>query len=180
MENQMQNLQLAVDNFEQLAKDQKTYGTEKHIDAQNKCFEILNESFGWNFDHKGKEKHRDYITNATDTEIALYLKEVVIPDLQTYGVHTPQLTTELYKELKAYELKVKDLSWGNDEGDSIQVNDNCIVWVPNSNYSHWGYVPFLTSYVESDGSIYADEYDWDKQLLFKTKEQLIQFLINQK
>ena len=95
-----------------------------------------------------------------------------------YGCHTPFDTERVYGRLKRAGFDLEDLSWHNDEGDSIKVNDKCTVWIPNGRtYVHYGYVPYLTVFVDEDGSVYADEYDWGNEKNFESEDELIEFLI---
>jgi len=95
-----------------------------------------------------------------------------------YGCHTPFDTERVYGILEEAGLNVQDLSWHNDEGDSLKVNNNCNVWIPNPKvYSHYGYVPYKTVWMDDDGEAYADEYDWDKERIFETEHELVNFLL---
>lgn len=94
------------------------------------------------------------------------------------GVHTPALTTEVYNQLQEQGFKVDDLCWKNDQGDCLQINDMAIIWVPNEKiYSHYGYVPFSKTWKDPEtGEVFGDQYNWDKEKLFKTREELFAFL----
>jgi hypothetical protein len=59
--------------------DEGNYESGDAIDQQNKCFEILEDQFGWNFE--ADERSLNYITNATDLEIAEYLWDHVFIDI---------------------------------------------------------------------------------------------------
>lgn len=57
-----------------------------------------------------------------------------------YGIHTPQMSTEIVQALKYLfddEIDIIDISWGNDETDSIEIldkkgNEICDVYFPNA------------------------------------------------
>lgn len=94
-----------------------------------------------------------------------------------FGYHTPELTREIFNVLKESGHEVDDLSWHNDEGDSIKLDNKATVWMPNGRtFTHFGYVPYLTTFTDDDGNVYVEEYDWDNEKLFQSKESLLEFL----
>lgn len=78
MEFRIELAKAAIRKFYRLANDPEMYASGECIDAQNECFEILLEYFGWDFeeDHAALQ----YIPNATDSEIAQWLWDHVLID----------------------------------------------------------------------------------------------------
>jgi len=89
------------------------------------------------------------------------------------GYHTPKVTTEVSKRLLEANIKTTDLSWSNDEGDSLGIVG---WWDDEKNYSEgvlW--IPYEEKYKHFSLVIQNDEEDY-KSIEFDTIEEVINYI----
>ena len=96
---------------------------------------------------------------------------------QLLGFHTPEQTTKFINKLKQYGFDVEDWSYGNDETDSLRFERKATIYVPNDLWNHYCYLPWKTTWTDTDGQKLVDRYDYDNQRIFKTLDEMLDFLV---
>jgi hypothetical protein len=92
------------------------------------------------------------------------------------GYHTPKVTTEVSKRLLESKIQTQDLSWKNDEGDSLGI----VGWYSDETEGNEGIL--LIPYKEKNYKYYSlvikDEgFSGDyKDLQFDTIEEVINYI----
>jgi len=88
------------------------------------------------------------------------------------GYHTPKVTTEVSKRLLEANIKTIDLSWHNDEGDSLGIDgwyneqtdsSDGSIWIP---YEEWTKFSIVTN----------GNHDNYKTIEFDTIEEVINYI----
>tara|TARA_R110002051_G_scaffold119842_1_gene193108 strand:- start:331 stop:651 length:321 start_codon:yes stop_codon:yes gene_type:complete len=91
------------------------------------------------------------------------------------GYHTPKVTTEVSKRLLESKIQTQDLSWKNDEGDSLGI----VGWYDAERFYAEGmiWIPYGKKYKHFT-LVIQDNDDGYEDLQFDTIEEVIKYIKN--